>query len=91
MVATQRPLKPWIELGLVMLSVAYGAMAGYAVSKGREVPERTEMWWALIFCVLVTWWSREDRTPAGVRVRWEFSAVLMFFVWPKLALDADPE
>src|SRR4051812_26367024 len=73
MVVNQRPLKPWLELGLVGLSVAYAAMAGYAVSRGREVPERTEMLWALVFSVLVTWWSREDRTATGARVKWEFS------------------
>jgi hypothetical protein len=85
-VAHRRTIKPWIELGLVFLSASYAAMAGYAVSRGNAVPERTEFVWTFVFSVLVTWWSYVDGTEGTARGKWELSALLMFFFWPVVLL-----
>ena len=79
-------IQPWIIGGLVALSAAYSAVASYATSQGADVAESSRMVWFLVFSILVTLWSRNDKLYPVTRARGEYSYLLMFFFWPIVLL-----
>jgi hypothetical protein len=79
-------IQPWIVGGLVALSATYSGIAAYATSRGSDVSESTRVLWVLVFSILVTLWSRNDKIYPVTRSKGDYSYLLMFFFWPIVLL-----
>jgi hypothetical protein len=80
------PIQPWIIGGLVALSAAYSFVASYAQSRGMDVAESSRVLWLLVYSILITLWSRNDKVYPVTRAKGEYSYLLMFFFWPVVLL-----
>lgn len=77
----QQKVQPWILAALMLMSVIYGAAAGYTALTGNTLSYRTALLWAAIFAVLIALWAKNDARLRSEQKPFEYS-YFVFLFWP---------